>query len=316
MASCSKMSHYLMSAWFAKCARLPHDAVRFPTVIFFRLLLTLLFIALAATGFARADELISIRGAQVAAEPVTAASAQIKRDTGLEFRIVTEGGSGGAVGAIGEDVVDVALLSRKVSPREHAAWPDKKFTEAQFGEQALLVVVPEPVWKAGVHAISKEQLRGIYESRVKNWKALGGEDRKIIFYNRDTRSSAWELLMFFLYDDTRKAPPIEAEVLTDASDVTTAVEYNGGSISVLEYNAERPAAVHVLGIRLDDGSVVEATPKNIVSGKYELARPLVIATARKPAGKVRRFVEFMLSPAGQAFVKKTGHIPNAELGTE
>lgn len=305
-----------MSAWIAKWARLPHGDPRSPTVIFQRLPLILLCIALAATGLAREDELISIRGAQVAAEPVTAAAAQIKKHTGLEFRIVTEGGSGGAVGAIGEDVVDVALLSRKVLPREHAAWPDRKFTEAQFGEQALLIVVPEQVWKAGVHALSKEQLRDIYEGRVKNWKTLGGEDRKIVFYNRDTRSSAWELLMFFLYDDTRKAPPVDAEVLTEPSDVTTAVEYNGGSISALEYNAERPAAVRALGIRLEDGSIVEPTPKNIASGKYELARPLVIATSRKPAGKVRRFVEFMLSPAGQTFVKKTGHIPNAELATE
>ena len=305
-----------MSAWFAKCARLPHGEAHPPTVIFPKLPLILLCIALAATGLAREEDLISIRGAQVAAEPVTAAAAQIKKHTGLEFRIVTEGGSGGAVGAIGEDIVDVALLSRKVSPREHASWPERQFTQAQFGEQALLIVVPEPVWKAGVHAISKEQLRDIYEGRLKNWKALGGEDRKIVFYNRDTRSSAWELLMFFIYGDTRKAPPVEAEVLTEPSDVTTAVEYSGGSISVLEYSAERPAAVRALGIRLEDGSVVEPTPKNIASGKYELARPLVIATARKPAGKVRRFVEFMLSAEGQAFVKKTGHIPVAELAAE
>ena len=268
---------------------------------------------LAVAVHARAEELISIRGAQVAAEPVNAAAAQIKKDTGLEFRIVTEGGSGGAVSALGEDVVDVALLSRKVSVREHADWPNRKFHEARIGQQALVIVVPEAVWNGGVHALTKEQFRNIYEGRVKNWKAVGGPDRKVVFYNRDLRSSAWELLMFFLYEDTRKAPPSEAEVLAEPSDVTTAVEYNGGSISVLEYNAKRPAAVRALGIRLPDDSVVEPTAANVASGKYELARPLVIATARKPAGKVRRFVEFMLGPEGQAFVKMTGHLSNAEL---
>ena len=268
---------------------------------------------LAVAVHARAEELISIRGAQVAAEPVNAAAAQIKKDTGLEFRIVTEGGSGGAVSALGEDVVDVALLSRKVSVREHADWPNRKFHEARIGQQALVIVVPEPVWNGGVHALTKEQFRNIYEGRVKNWKAVGGPDRKVVFYNRDVRSSAWELLMFFLYEDTRKAPPSGAEVLAEPSDVTTAVEYNGGSISVLEYNMTRPAAVRALGIRLPDDSVVEPTAANVASGKYELARPLVIATARKPAGKVRSFVEFMLGPEGQAFVKKTGHLSNAEL---
>ena len=268
---------------------------------------------LSLAEFARADELISIRGAQVAAEPVNAAAAAIKKVTGLEFRVVTESGSGGAVAGIAEDVADVALLSRKMLPREHAAWPEKKFFEAQFGMQALLVIVPGPVWKSGVHALTKDQLRDIYEGRVKNWKALGGEDRKIVFYNRDVRSSAWELLMVFLYDDTRKAPPSDAEVLAEPSDVTTAVDYNGGSICVLEYGAPRSGAIHMLGIRQPDGSVVGPTAENIASGRYELARPLVIATARKPAGKVRRFVEFMLGAEGQAFVKKTGHLPNAEL---
>ena len=77
-----------------------------------RLPIAFLCSTLAVVAFARADELISIRGAQVAAEPVAAAAAQIKKDTGLEFRVMTDGGSGGAVGGIGEDVVDVALLSR------------------------------------------------------------------------------------------------------------------------------------------------------------------------------------------------------------
>ncbi len=269
--------------------------------------------ALLLAPIAQAEELISIRGAQVAAEPVNAAAAAIKKVTGLEFHVVTEGGSGGAVAGIAEDVAEVALLSRKILSREHAAWPDRKFSEAQFGMQALLVIVPGPVWKSGVRALTKDQLRDIYEGRVKNWKALGGEDRKIVFYNRDVRSSAWEMFMLFLYDDPRRAPPSDAEVLVEPSDVTTAVDYNGGSICFLEYGAPRPNAIHTLGIRQADGSVVEPTAGNIASGRYELARPLVIAAARKPAGKVRRFVEFMLGAEGQAFVSKTGHIPNAEL---
>jgi hypothetical protein len=129
--------------------------------------------------------------------------------------------------------------------------------------QALFVVVPGAVWKSGVHALTKDQFRDIYEGRVKNWKALGGEDRKIVFYNRDVRSSAWEMLMLFLYEDARKAPPSDAEVLVEPSDVTTAVEYNGGSICVLEYNAPRPEALHTLGIRQPDGSVVEVYARGV-----------------------------------------------------
>lgn len=282
-------------------------------MIFFRTAIIALCATLVSAIPMRAEELIAIRGAQVAAEPVAAAAGQIKKDTGLEFRIVTEGGSGGAVASIAEDIAEVALLSRKITPLERAAWPDKDFHEMQFGKQALLIVVPSQVWESGVHALTKDQLRDIYEGRVKNWKALGGQDRKIVFYSRDVRTSAWEMLMFFLYDDIRKAPPSEAEVLADPSDVTTAVEFNGGSICVLEYAAPKPAGIHTLGIRLADGSVIEPSAKEIAAGRYELSRPLVIATARNPTGKTRRFAEFMLGPDGQSFLKKTGHLSNADL---
>ncbi len=269
--------------------------------------------ALALATPALADELISIRGAQAPSEPVNAAAAEIKRQTGLEFRIVTEGGNSGSVAGIGEEITDIALLSRKMLPEEHTFWPGRQFFEMPLGKQALVLVVPEQVWRSGVRALTKEQVRDIYEGRIQNWKALGGEDRKIRFYNRDVRGSAWELFVIFLYGDTRKAPESSAEVLTEPGDVTTAVEFNGGSLCFLEYNAPRPAAVHALGIRLPDGTIVEPTAGNIASGRYELARPLIIATSRKPAGKVRRFVEFMLGEEGQKFVKKTGHVTNAEL---
>jgi phosphate transport system substrate-binding protein len=272
------------------------------------------FVALVAVvPFAASQEWISVRGAQVAAEPVQAAAERIRKDASLDFVVATEGGNSAAIDGIGEDFLDVALLSRVINPRERASYPNGNFVEARFGMQALLVVVPVQVWKSGVHAVTKEQLRDIYEGKLTNWKALGGEDRKIVFYNRDIARNQWELFVTFLYDDIRKAPLSEAEVVAHPSDVTTAVEFNAGSISLLEFNAPRSERIHALGIKLPDGTVVEPTPPNVASGRYELARPLIIATSKKPAGRVRRFVDFMLGPMGQEFVKKTGHIPNADL---
>jgi len=262
------------------------------------------------------QEWISVRGVPVAAESVNLAAGQIKKETGLEFVVATEGGNGSAIDAIANDLADLALLNRTISPRERAARPDQNFFESRFGMQALLIVVPEQVWKSGVRAVTKEQLRDIYEGNVTNWKTLGGDDRKLVFYNRSVGRHQWELLASFLYEDLRKAPPSTAETLDQPGEVTTTVEFNGGSISVLEYNAPRNERIHALGIKLPDGTVVEPTPANIASGRYELARPLIMATARKPAGKVRRLVDFMLGPAAQEFVKKTGHIPNADLVVE
>ena len=179
--------------------------------------------------------------------------------------------------------------------------------------QALVAVVPEQVWTSGVHALTREQLRNIYEGKITNWKQVGGGDEPLVFYTRPVGRSVWELFMVFLYEDTRKAPATEAEVVAEAGDVAISVEFNARAISVMEFGSFKAGRLHALGIKLADGSVVEATAENIASGRYAIARPLMMITARKPTGNIRKFVEFMLGPKGQEFVKKTGHVPNAEL---
>lgn len=264
----------------------------------------------------QAVEQPSIRGAAVAVEPVNAAADRIKKDLGFDIRVSTEGGNAAAVASMAQELADIALTSRGMNPRESAFWPGKNFVESQMGMQALAIVVPDEVWRSGVRSISREQLRGIYESKLTNWRDLGGDDRAIVFYGREVTGSVWEMLMIFLYEDVRKAPLSRAEILADSGEVATGVRFNSGSISVMELGHFREGPIHALGIKLPDGSVVEPTAANVASKRYPIARPLMMITSRKPTGGVRRFIDFMLGPVGQEFVKKTGHIPNAELMAE
>ena len=261
----------------------------------------------------RAGEQPAIRGAAVAAEPVNAAARRIKKDLGFDLRVATDGGNAPAIASMAEEAADIALTSRGMTAEESGFWPGRNFVETRMGMQALVIVVPDQVWQRGVRSLTREQLRDIYEKKLTNWKEVGGDDRAIVFYSREVGGSVWEMLMIFLYEDTRKAPMSHAEILADASDVAASVEFNSGSISVLEYGGFKEGRIHALGIKLPDGSVVGPTAANVASGRYPIARPLMMITARKPTGGVRRFIEFMLGPAGQEFVKKTGHIPNAEL---
>jgi phosphate transport system substrate-binding protein len=48
----------------------------------------------------------------------------------------------------------------------------------------------------------------------------------------------------------------------------------------------------------------QATTDNIRSGAYVLSRPLVLVAPPHPSADVRRFLDFMLSPEGQAIVAR------------
>jgi len=153
----------------------------------------------------------------------------------------------------------------------------------------------------------------IYEREVKNWKQLGGEDREIVYFNREVGRGIWDLFMIFLYGDVRRAPLSKAEVLNNPDDVRTAVEFNGGSLSLLEYGDLKGDRLHPLGVKLENGTIVDPTAANIASGRYELSRPLYFVTAKQPTGKVRDLIEFMRSEAGQECVRKAGHVPLSDL---
>jgi len=42
---------------------------------------------------------------------------------------------------------------------------------------------------------------------------------------------------------------------------------------------------------------------------YPLSRPTFLYTAGEPAGNVKAFIDFCLSPAGEAIISKAGFVP-------
>jgi ABC-type phosphate transport system substrate-binding protein len=92
-----------------------------------------------------------------------------------------------------------------------------------------------------------------------------------------------------------------------------AVEFNGGSISLLEFGDLKGGRLHALGIKLEDGTVIDPTPANIASGRYEISRPLYMVTAKAPTGKVRKLIEYMKGEKGQQAVAQAGHVPLSVL---
>src|SRR5262249_16192259 len=111
----------------------------------------------------------------------------------------------------------------------------------------------------------------------------------------------------------RKAPLWKGEGLTSPDDVRISVEFNSGAISLLEYSEYKGGGIHALGIKMEDGTVVDPTPQNIANGSYPLTRPPLLYTNNVPTGTLRKVINFMLSPDGQAYVHAVGHVSNDDL---
>lgn len=260
-------------------------------------------------------QILQLRGSIVIAQILQAAAPELKRDHNIEFRIITDGGSSPAIYSLSQDgVIDMALSARPMTAEERSMQPSKEFFETRIGMQAVVFVVPDSIWDGGVQGINKDQASGLYEGDIKNWKRIGGPDRPVKFFHRDPERGIWEVFALWCYGEIRKAPKPRGETLKDASDVLTTVEFNLGSISILEFGSLAEGRnIQPLGIKLDDGTIAKPDVASIASGHYPITRPLHLITVDKPTGKLRDLIEFMTSEKGQVYVKQLGHLTNAEL---
>ena len=175
------------------------------------------------------------------------------------------------------------------------------------------MIVSKDVWDGGVKAVTKAQLKDIYEGRIKNWKELGGPDRRIAFFNKEPGRGTWEVFVHWVYGDPKKAPQVSFPEVGGNEETRNKVASTRGALSQLSSSWADGKKVFALGIKGDDGKVVEPTNDNIATKKYPLTRPLFLLTNGDPRGEAKTFVDFLLSPRGQELVKKHGYLRLADL---
>jgi phosphate transport system substrate-binding protein len=167
---------------------------------------------------------------------------------------------------------------------------------------AVDALVPVVHPSNGVAQLSIEQLRGIYAGTIRNWKEVGGADKRIAAISRDTSSGTYETWDEKIMNKERVAP----SALLQAS--------NG---AVVQAVAKNPNAVGYIGFGYLDKSVkgldigdMKATSENALSGQWPIARELYIFTNGEPEGTIKKLVDYLLDPEkGQKAVLELGFIP-------
>lgn len=266
-------------------------------------LLPLIWLAVSSTASAAA---LRIVGSPTVMLPVSEAAQILRAERGLEIEISSLGGSGAGISAVGEGTAQIGMTSRHVTAEDRADYADVTLTEIQIGVQAVALGVAQDVWEAGVRAVTREQVRAIYEGKIHSWRELGGPDEKLVFFNREEGHGTWEAFAQWLYGETKRAPLTRFPTVPTDSEARNTIEFTPGSmvqISPLAIDGKRSYA---LGIKLEDGSIVSPTREASLSGKYPMTRPLILVVNDKPTLQVKIMTDFLLGSRGQELVKKHG----------
>ncbi|WP_319522630.1 phosphate ABC transporter substrate-binding protein [uncultured Desulfosarcina sp.] len=208
---------------------------------------------------------------------------------------IAGGGSGVGIKQVGEGLVDIGNSGRKPTDDEIAKYDLKMFKWAIDG--VGLVVNP----KNPVASLTTAQAKAIFAGSIDNWKALGGADKAINLYTRDTASGTREVFW--------KKALGKGEISAKANVVVS----NGAMKAAV---ANDPYAIGYVSVGHMDESVqpvaldgVTPTLETVKSGEYKIARGLYSNTKGEPSGLTKTFIDFLFSETGQGFAAAKGFIP-------
>ncbi|HLB73356.1 MAG TPA: phosphate ABC transporter substrate-binding protein [Sedimentisphaerales bacterium] len=237
---------------------------------------------------------------------------KVKPEVSVE---VAGGGSGVGIRDMMQGIVDIANSSRDMTDSEKEQVKrnaGKEPVEWVVGYDALAVYVHK---NNPVESLTLEQLASVYAEGgpADKWsqlnidiKAAGGND-EIVRVSRQNSSGTYFYFREVVLGNKDYKPGSR-----DMSGSKDVVELVGKTMGAIGYSGMGYATDAVKFVKLSAGegkTAYEPSLENVAAGHYPLARSLLMYTLGQPQGAAKEYIEWILSPAGQEIVAKSGYIP-------
>ena len=212
-------------------------------------------------------------------------------------------GSSAGIRAANDGTSQIGMSSRSVADGELSEGV-KKITLAHDG---IAVVVNN---SNTVTNMTTDQISAIYKGEITNWNEVGGSDSPIVVVTRDPASGtrgAFEDIMSLKMktEDGKKISAISASAQVAAGNgaVKTTVAQNDYAIGYISLGSV-DNSLNALSV-----NGVEATPANISSGDYGVARPFeLMFKSADQSDASHAYLDWMLTEEAQQIVKEKGYI--------
>ena len=253
-----------------------------------------------ATGPAWAGKLV-IKGSTTVlpiAQKVAEAYMQQHPDVKISL---SGGGSGNGIKALIDGSTDIADSSRFIKNKEVKLAVEKGRYPVPFAV-AYDCIVPVVHPSNTVSNLTMDQLKAIYKGEIKNWKELGGPDRKIVVISRDTSSGTYEVWHGKVMKKERVFPGALLQASNGAIVQAVAKNKNAVGYIGLGYLDEGVKALTVNGVK--------GSAETTLNGTFPISRPLFMFTAGWPKGDTLNFINFVIKPEkGKKYVGEAGYVP-------
>ncbi len=215
--------------------------------------------------------------------------ASFTKETGVVVE-KTVSSSNAAVRRLLSDFSDIASTTEHLSYRHR----EYGYVQIPFCRDPLAVIVNVD---CPVGDITDEQLKGIFNKTIINWKELGGRDENIVVMIPGEKTGA--------YKNFDRQVMSQRELLYDftayrSTGVLNAVERSPAMISFIGYGTTKDHA-KVKALKINGHA-----PEDI---RYPYYQIYSFVTKGTPTGAVQKFIQFALTPKGRDVIKQKGMKP-------
>lgn len=273
----------------------------------------MVFTLMAGMGQVEAnDGFFEIRGSDTQVN-LTGNLAEAFMDLNPEAVIsVTGGGSGTGIAGIINNQFALANSSREISEAEMEQARERGVEPVRIviALDALSVVVHED---NPVSELTVDQIGAIFRGEITNWSEVGGEDKEINMYGRQSNSGTYVFFREYVvkgdYSEDKMRMNGNAQIVEGVLSDDSGIGYVGVGYTVDE--GEVIDGLKMVNVAIDENSpyVSPMDPANVADGSYPVARPLHHYSNGQPEGMVREYIEFVLSDEGQQVAVDSGFYP-------
>jgi len=265
----------------------------------------------SALRAAPARKMIQIKGSDTMVNLVQILAEEYMAQNPGAALAVLGGGSGTGVTGLINKTCDIADHSREWKQKEiDQAW-EKGVTPRFFviAVDGLSIIVNA---KNPLEKLTMPQVGALYRGEIKNWKVLGGPDKPVSLYGRQSNSGTYVFMQEHVlgnknYSTDMKEMNGNAQIIESVIQDEGAVGYVGVGY-LYDKDGKIRSGLKILNISKEpNGEAYSPLDKAAVdTKKYPVARPLYQAVSGKPSGEIAKFLAWETGPEGQKIVEREG----------
>ena len=208
---------------------------------------------------------------------------------------VTGGGSGTGISSLINGQVDIANSSRSMREEEINQAENNGINPVRIiiAMDGLSVITHE---SNSVEELTVDEIGKIFKGEITNWKEVGGSDKKISLYGRQSNSGTYvyfrDNVLKADYSGDMKSMNGNAQIVESIKTDKAGIGYVGVGYETDE-NDNPVAGINITNVAKNKNSkaVSPLNPENVKTGSYPLARPLNQYVDGKPEGSILEFIK-------------------------